>query len=173
LPLLSTPDQRLPSQLRSIAAADGRFNHISRVTPLCPHWRAHCRHVANTIYPVLPLAHTQVHTANGKLVVQPFLHSSRQKVSILYNGRPFPSKLPISIGGSGPPSNALIPCAHWSPQPKRHLDLLAVFEGLSSVTDRPTDHATRSVTKDRIYVRSTAMRPKMHFRLPVGCVVQR
>ena len=26
-------------------------------------------------------------------------------------------------------------------------------------TDRPTDHATRSVTIDRIYVRSTAMRP--------------
>jgi len=25
-------------------------------------------------------------------------------------------------------------------------------------TDRPTDHATRSVTIDRIYVRSTAMR---------------
>jgi len=26
-------------------------------------------------------------------------------------------------------------------------------------TDRPTDHATRSVTVGRIYVRSTAMRP--------------
>jgi len=35
----------------------------------------------------------------------------------------------------------------------------AVFAGLTSVTDRPTDHATRSVRIGRIYVRSTAMRP--------------
>ena len=35
----------------------------------------------------------------------------------------------------------------------------AVFAGLTSMTDRPTDHATRSVTIGRIYVRSTAMRP--------------
>jgi len=32
-----------------------------------------------------------------------------------------------------------------------------VFGGLTSVTDRQTDHATRSVTLNRIYVRSTAM----------------
>ena len=32
-------------------------------------------------------------TANRS--VQPFLHSSRQKVSILYNGQPFPPKLPL------------------------------------------------------------------------------
>ena len=36
----------------------------------------------------------------------------------------------------------------------------AVFAGLTSVTDRPTDHATRWVRIGRIYVRSTAMRPK-------------
>jgi len=39
----------------------------------------------------------------------------------------------------------------------------AVFAGLTSVTDRPTDrqtdNATRSVRIGRIYVRSTAMRP--------------
>ena len=35
----------------------------------------------------------------------------------------------------------------------------AIFAGLTNVTDRQTDHATRSVTIDRIYVRSTAMRP--------------
>jgi len=35
-----------------------------------------------------------------------------------------------------------------------------VFAGLTSVTDRPTDHATRSVTIGRMYVCSTAMRPK-------------
>jgi len=40
-----------------------------------------------------------------------------------------------------------------------------VFGGLTSVserqTDRQTDHATRSVTLNRIYVRSTAMWPKI------------
>ena len=34
-----------------------------------------------------------------------------------------------------------------------------VFAGLTSVRDRPTDHATRSVTIGRIYVCSTAMQP--------------
>jgi len=42
-------------------------------------------------------------TANWS--VQPFLHSARQKVSILYNGRPFPPKLPHLMGGSAPSSN--------------------------------------------------------------------
>jgi len=35
----------------------------------------------------------------------------------------------------------------------------AVFAGLTSMTDRPTDRATRSVTIGRIYICSTAMRP--------------
>ena len=35
----------------------------------------------------------------------------------------------------------------------------AVFAGLTSVTDRPTDDANRSVRIGRIYVRSTVMRP--------------
>jgi len=35
----------------------------------------------------------------------------------------------------------------------------AVFVGLTGVTDRPTDHATQSVTIGHIYVRSTAMWP--------------
>ena len=46
--------------------------------------------------------------------------------------------------------------AHPSPQHKRHLDRfsrLPVFAGLTTVTDRPTDHATWSVTIGRIYVR--------------------
>jgi len=35
----------------------------------------------------------------------------------------------------------------------------SVFAGLTSVTDRPTDHSTQSVRIGRMYVRSTAMRP--------------
>ena len=66
------------------------------------------------------------------------------------------------MGGSEPPSNT------WSLGRSQVLDLngisigSAVFAGLTSVTDRPTDrqtdHATRSLTIDRIYVRSTTMR---------------
>ena len=80
-------------------------------------------------------------------------------------GRPFsPKHLLLPIGGSGPPSNT------WFPGPTQVLNPngssigAAVFAGLTSVThrptDRPTDHATRSVRIGRIYARSTAMRPK-------------
>jgi len=53
----------------------------------------------------------------------------------------------------------------WFPGPTRVVNPngisigAAIFAGLTSVTDRPTDHATRSITTGRIYVRSTAMRP--------------
>jgi len=157
---------------------------------MCPCQRAHWRHLANTIELVLPPEST-TQTANRS--VQPFLHSSRHKVSILYNGRlfppkiapsrggiwppsnsrflapdrayspngilivsavfarvtaecpytllwdaPFPSKLPLPIGGSGPPSNT------WFPWPTRVLNPncisigSAVLAGLTSVTDRQT-----------------------------------
>ena len=36
----------------------------------------------------------------------------------------------------------------------------AVFAGLTTVTDRPTDHTPRSLAIGRIYVRSIAMQPK-------------
>ena len=72
-----------------------------------------------------------------------------------------PQNCPFPLGGSGPLSNT------WFPGPTRVLSpnsisiASAVLVGLTSVTetDRPTDHATRSVTIDRIYVRSTVMRP--------------
>jgi len=59
----------------------------------------------------------------------------------------------------------MVPLAHPSSQPKWHLDRFSRFAGLTSVTDRqtdrPTDHATRSVTIGRIYVRIVrAMRHK-------------
>jgi len=43
-------------------------------------------------------------TANRS--VKSLLHSLRQKVSVLYNGRPFPPKLPLSMERSEPPSNS-------------------------------------------------------------------
>jgi len=58
------------------------------------------------------------------------------------------------------------PSDTWFPGPTRVLNPnsisigSAVFAGLTSVTDRLTDHATRSVTIGHIYVCSTAMWPK-------------
>jgi len=49
-------------------------------------------------------------------------------------------------------------CTNPSPQSKRHLGRLNCF-CRAHYCDRPTDHATPSATIDRIYARSTAMRP--------------
>ena len=62
--------------------------------------------------------------------------------------------------GSGPPSNTWFPGPSWVLNPNSISISAAVVAGLTSVTDRQTDHATRSVTIGRIYVHSTAMRPK-------------
>jgi len=45
----------------------------------------------------------------------------------------------------------------------------AVFAGIT--TDRPTDHATRSVTTNRIYVHSMTMWPKNLFNAATGSSV--
>jgi len=84
--------------------------------------------------------------------------------SILYNGTPIlPNNLPLPMGGSGLPSNTWFPGPTQVLIPNSSSIGAAVFAGLTSVTDwltdRPTDHATRSVRICRIYVRSTAMLP--------------
>jgi len=62
----------------------------------CAHWR----HLANMIELRLPSAHP---SPQPKRQINRF--SSRQKVSILYNRRPFPPKLPLLMVGSGSLSN--------------------------------------------------------------------
>ena len=49
--------------------------------------------------------------ANGS--VQSFLHSLRQKVPILYNGRPYPPELPLPMGDLD------LPCNKWCFRPMR------------------------------------------------------
>jgi len=97
--------------------------------------------------------------------VQPFCTDDR-RVSLYFTmGRPFPLKIAPSHGGSWPPSNT------WFPGPTRVLDSngiligSAVFAELTSVTDRQTDHATQSVTIDRMYVGYVvqAIRSKMGY----------
>ena len=56
-----------------------------------------------------------------------------------------------------------IECASFGPPESTtqtaNRSVQSFFAGLTTVTDRPTDHATRSTTIDRIFVRRTAMRP--------------
>jgi len=93
-----------------------------------------------------------------------FLHSSLQKVPVLYNGPLLSHRnCPFACGDLDPH------LTHGSldqpsPQPKRHLDRFSRFctaHDRDRQTDRRRDHATPSVTVCRIYVdlRSTAMRP--------------
>ena len=102
-------------------------------------------------------------TQRANWLVQPFFHSSRRKVSILYNGPPLPLKISSCHWGIWTPSNIWFPEPTWVLNPNDISICSAVFAGLTSVTDRQTDrqtdHATRSVTIGRIYVRNTAMRP--------------
>jgi len=93
-------------------------------------------------------------TQTASRLFQPFLHSSLQSVPVLYNWLPHPpSKLPVLMGwGIWAPSNA------WFLGPTQVLkpnDISidsAVFAWLTTVTKRPTDHTTRSVTIGNIYV---------------------
>jgi len=98
-------------------------------------------------------------TASGK--VQSFLHKWPQCPYALQWDALFPLKYAPSHRGSGPPSNTWFPGPTQVLSPKGMSIVAAVFAGLTSVTNRPTDHANQSVTLGRIYVRSTAMRPKV------------
>ena len=108
------------------------------------------------------LGPTRVLNPNGISIVSAvFAQLTAERPFTMGRPAPFPSLLKIapSHGGSGP---HLI---HDSLGPPEFLNPngisigSAVFVGLTSVTDRSTDHATWSVTTGRIYVRSTAMRP--------------
>ena len=71
-----------------------------------------------------------------------------------------------------PPSKLALPIRIWTSSntwflgPTRVINLnsistgSAVFARLTTVTDRPTDHTTRSITTGRMYVRRTTLRPK-------------
>jgi len=123
------------------------------------------------------LGHSERTIQMASWSVQPFLHRWPQSVPLLYNGCPFPQNCPFPWGGSGPhlthdtfgqsePITQIASCAQLSaeclyavqwnaPFPSKKAPIVsAIFAGLAGVTDRPTDHATRSVTIDCFYVRS-------------------
>ena len=92
-------------------------------------------------------------------LVQLFLHRPPH-CSVLYFTMAAPS-----------PQNSPFPWGTWTPSntwflgttsvvnPNRISITSAVFAGLTTGTDRQTDHTIRSVTVGHIYIRSTAMRP--------------
>jgi len=69
-------------------------------------------------------------------------------------GHPSPQNCPFAWTDLDPHLYMVV-CAHPSPQTKRHLDRFSDFcrgDVRDRQTNRPTDHATRSVTIGRIYV---------------------
>jgi len=132
-----------------------RFSRFAQLTAECR--RVHWRYLAKAIELMLP----SVHQSPPKRQMDPFSHfcTAHDRKSLLYNGTPFsPRRNCLFRWGIVPPSNT------WFPGPTRVLNPnaisigSAVFAGLTSVTNRQADHATPSVTIDRTYVRSTAMR---------------
>ena len=125
---------------------------------MCPFVRAHWYHLANTIEIVLFFGPTESTTQTANLSTHPFLHRSRQSV-VGHIGATWRIRLDLCF---------LRPT--WVHNPNGKSIGLAVFAGLTSVTDiptdRPTDHGTRSVTIGHICVRSTAMRPNNTKRHP-------
>ena len=124
------------------------FNHIRQVAPMCLPMCADWCQLANTIELVFPSAHP---SPQFKWQIDRFGRSCTA------HGRKSPylqwvllsSKIAPSNGGISTPSNTWVPWAHQSPQPERHLDWFSCFcrADLSDrLTDRPTDHATQSVT---------------------------
>jgi len=97
-------------------------------------------------------------------LVQPFLHSSPQRVHILYNKLPhFRSELPLHMGRFGP--NLFLGPTGF--QTANGISIgLAIFARLTIVTDRSTDtdRPRYSVGSSRphLYVRSTAMHAELH-----------
>jgi len=71
--------------------------------------------------------------------VQPFLHSSWQKVPILYNGPPLPLNIALSHRGSGTPCNTWLLRPTKVHNPNSPPIGSEVFAGLRTVIDRPTN----------------------------------
>jgi len=127
-----------------IAAAHGRFNGIEGT--LVPPGK--CDWTCTSSGP----PESTIQTTNWS--VQLFLYNSWQKVPIFTMGSSFPQNCPFPQG-IWPPSNTWFPAPTWVLNQNGISIGSAVFAGLTSVADQPTDHATQPVTTDHIYVRST------------------
>ena len=124
------------------AAEHGPLSRIRQVAPMCT--ARHTRFFGPT------RVHNQNSISIGSAVFVQFTAESRLRLV-------FHLKLPLLVWVSEVQSNTWILGRTQVLNPKRH-------HYCDRQTDRPTDHATRSVTIGSIYVRSTAMRPKTNNR---------
>jgi len=120
---------------------------------VCPHGRAHIGATWRIWLNLCFLRPTWDHNPNGKRSVQPFLHSSPQKVTTLQWATLSP-KIAPSHGGSGPPSNTWFPGTTQVLNPNGTSIGSAVLAGLTSVTDRQTDRPCYSVGNNRPHLRT-------------------
>jgi len=81
-----------------ISTADGRFNPICQVAPMCPPMRVHWHNLMNTIKLVLPSAHA---SPQPKRQMDWFSHFCTAHGRVL-SGMSFPLTIAPSHGGSGP-----------------------------------------------------------------------
>jgi len=95
-----------------MADADGRFNRIREVAPMCPHGRIHWRHLVNTIELVLPSAHTSPQLKRQIDRFRRFCTARGRKSLYFTMGTPFPQNCTFPRI-SGPPSYS------WFLQPDR------------------------------------------------------
>jgi len=110
---------------------------------------------------VIPWGHPIPQVLNGILIGSAAFALMTAECPYFTMGRPFPPQIaPFhNIWVSESPFNTR---ANPSPQRKRHIHRFSRFcraQYCDRQTNRPTDHATRSVTVGHIYVRSAAMRP--------------
>ena len=140
-------------------AARGQFSRIHQVAPMCTPYieskvvamatSLRCRVSAISAF-CWPTTQTPLHNQlpsrylSVTRVVTP--HGRPQSVPTLYNGTPLspPSKLPLPMGGSGPPSNTWFLGLTRDLNPNGIWIDAAVFAGLTSVsvTERQTDRQT-------------------------------
>jgi len=110
---------------------------------MCPHWRAHWRHLANTIELLLPSAHPSPQRKRQIDRFSRFCTAHGRKSLYFTMGGLFPQNCPFPWGS---PSNT------WFPRPTRVLNPngisigSAVLAGLTSVTERQTDRQTDKQT---------------------------
>jgi len=108
-----------------MAAADGRFNRIRQVAPMCPHGRIHWRHLVNTIELVLPSAHT---SPQLKRQIDRFgrFCTARGRKSLYFTvGTPFPQNCPFPrISG---PHHIHDSFSQTEPTVQRHLIRFSCF----------------------------------------------
>jgi len=82
---------------------------------------------------------TRVQNQNSKLIGLAAFAQLMAESPYTLQWAPLPPKLPLPIGGSGPPSNTWFPGTNRVLNPNGSSIGSAVFAGLTRVTDRPTD----------------------------------